>query len=119
MLTFSSFDSFGNLIASASLIVDQPFVVGVQHMFWHLDPNQARDLFDSSVSSGWGDGNVGGDNILHMFLGTPGTSLKQFADLGGVLTFDDDGNMITNQSGVGWLFLGNRLPSGWIIWSFS
>jgi hypothetical protein len=120
VLTFTSVDGLGNVIATANVIIDQIFIIGVQDMLWHLDPNQAKDLFDSSVSSGWGDGNISGDNVLHMYLGTRGTSIQQFADLQNVMAPpDDDGVMVNNPSGIGWLFLGRRLPSGQINWAFS
>jgi hypothetical protein len=132
VLTFSSSDAFGNLIASADLVIDQPFVVGVQNLIWHIDPLQPKDLFDFTTGiigqinwipnipspNGWG--NCTSDNTLMMFFGN---GLAPFANLFNVLQLDpddpDSGNMVTAPSGWGWLFRGKRLPSGPIAWSFN
>jgi hypothetical protein len=131
VLTFTSLDSGGNVIASANLIVDQPFVLGVQNLIWHLDPQQAADLFDfttgitgqinwiANIPSPNGWGNVSAQNVLLMFFGN---GLAQFANLANVLQLDpddpDSGDLVTAPSGWGFLFRGKRLPSGLIVLSF-
>jgi hypothetical protein len=127
-LTFSSFDAFGNTIASAHLLIDRRFELE-QYLVWHMSPQQHNDLFDftsglkgritwfNDVSSPNGWAYWTPPNTLMMFFGNY-EHYGLFAHLYNVLTLDEEGeNWVSDVKGVGWLFRGRRLPSGTISWS--
>jgi hypothetical protein len=132
VLTLTSFDGLGNVIASGELVVDQPFdVPHGQPLLWHIDRQQPKDLFDFTTgvngSMRWlpnlpspnGSGGVTPELTLMLVFGN---GLNPFAHLFHVGMLDpedpDSGQLVTAPAGPGWLFRGKRLPSGLIAWSF-
>jgi len=105
---------------TGEIIEDRMVIAGQQTCLWHVNPNQAKDLFDSSVSSGWGFWRA--DNKLILVLGSDGdTSGAVFAVLNDILTYypdDDLWECRPGDSGSGTLGLGGRVATGIINWSY-
>lgn len=133
VITLTSHNITGGLIATGHLVVDRPFDVPAgQSLIWHIDRKEPTDLFDFTTdvkgSIDWiadlpspnGGGGVTPEATLYL---TFGKGFNPFANLYGIAMLDPDdpnsGHLVTTTGGPGYLFRGRRMPSGWVQWSFA